>query len=121
LQDRLEVGQGRCELVGALAQGRAQHQHGGGRLRLRPPGAERGLRIAEIARVAVAPALFDVALGERGRQVQVVRIGGEGRAQALQRALARIEAAGQAFEHLGAAGGNIRRRAGGKHGAGAGE
>jgi hypothetical protein len=120
LEHRVEIGQGSAELVGALAQRRAQHQNREGRLRLRPPGCQRRLGIAEIARVAVAPALFDVALGQHRGQGEVARIGTQRRAQAPQLAPCGIGAAGQALEHLCAPCRNRRRRARAPQGAGEG-
>ena len=73
LQRRREIRQRAREIVQALADRRAQHQDAGRRTR-RPPGRERSLRVAEIARIALGARPLDVTAREPGGELEVARV-----------------------------------------------
>ena len=107
----VEVGQGRVELVAVLEQHRTLHAHRHRRRRLLPPGRERGLRVAHVARVTRGRGLVEVALRQLHGQPGITRVGTPGHAQRLQVARTRVgHAGGHGFEHLRVVGGQVRRR-----------
>ena len=111
LQDAVEINHGRVEFVAALQDRRAQHQHRGRRVRVRPPWPERGLRVAQEARIALDARRANVrrSQGEGGSRIarRFRRLGlPHPQLAELRRAPAR-----EALEHLGVVGRHVGRRA----------
>src|SRR6185503_10872642 len=73
LERRREIRQRAWKIVQALADSRAQHQDARRRTRV-PPRRERGLRVAEVARIGVGARPLDVAARGARRELEVARV-----------------------------------------------